>query len=79
MPPIPPFVICIANEGAEDLQILKVYRRLGDDDAEAKGFLRVIDDSGEDYLYPRSAFAVLPLPAALEEKLSGLAVAQLQH
>lgn len=67
-------LICIANDGAEDLQILKVYRRLPDEIAESKGFVRVIDDSGEDYLYPGSSFQVLRLPPALEEQLEDLAV-----
>ena len=66
-------VICIGNEGAEDLQVLRVYRRLPDETAEARGFLRVIDDSGEDYLYPESSFLALPLPPALEQRLEALA------
>lgn len=67
-------LICISAEGAEDLQVLKVYRRLPDESAEAKGFFRVIDDSGEDYLYPQGSFHELPLLPALEEELEGLAV-----
>jgi len=66
-------VICVGNEGAEDLQVLKVYRCVPDASAEARGFLRVIDDSGEDYLYPESAFLALPLPPALEQQLETLA------
>ncbi len=66
-------LICVASEGAEDLQILKIYRRLADEAAEARGFVRVIDDSGEDYLYPESAFLPLPLPPDLERRLEGLA------
>ena len=74
MNPAPHLLICIASGGAEDLQVLKVYRRLPDEAAEAKGFFRVIDDSGEDYLYLRSSFLPLPLPPALERQLEGLAV-----
>ncbi len=66
-------LLCIANEGAEDLQVLKLYRRLPDDTADARNMVRIIDDSGEDYLYPRSFFVALPLPPALEEQLAGLA------
>lgn len=66
-------VICVGNEGAEDLQILRVYRRVPDPAAESKGFLRVIDDSGEDYLYPESSFLPLPLPRPLEQQLESLA------
>lgn len=72
----PHLLVCIANQGAEDLQILKVYRRLPDEVGESRGFVRVIDDSGEDYLYPESSFLPLPLPPALEQQLEGLAVAQ---
>ena len=68
------FVICVSAEGAEDLQVLKVYSRLSDEGAKSKGFFRVIDDSGEDYLYPQASFHELPLPPALEEELEGLAV-----
>ena len=69
----PHLLICVANQGAEDLQVLKIYRRLPDEEAASKGFVRVIDDSGEDYLYPESAFLSLPLPPALEQQLEGLA------
>ncbi|HVT61687.1 MAG TPA: hypothetical protein VHR45_25230 [Thermoanaerobaculia bacterium] len=70
----PHLVVCIASEGAEDLEVLKVYRRLPDEVAEGMGFFRVIDDSGEDYLYPQADFLPLPLPPALEQQLEGLAV-----
>lgn len=66
-------VICVGNEGAEDLQILRVYRRVPDPAAESKGFLRVIDDSGEDYLYPESYFVSLPLPRPLVQQIETLA------
>lgn len=72
------FLVCVATEGAEDLQILKVYRHLVDEVAESRGFVRVVDDSGEDYLYPQSLFLPLPLPAELERRLEGLAVEQLR-
>ncbi len=74
MNPTPHFLVCVAHEGAEDLEVFKVYRRLADNAAEAQGFFRVIDDSGEDYLYPRAFFLPLPLPPALEKRLEGLAM-----
>lgn len=46
------FVICVANDGCEDLEVWKIYRVLPDAKAEQVGCLRVIDESGEDYLYP---------------------------
>jgi hypothetical protein len=67
-------LICVSNDGAEDLQVMKVYRRLPDEVAESHAMVRVIDDSGEDYLYPRALFLGLPLPPALERHLEGLAV-----
>jgi hypothetical protein len=69
-------LLCIANEGAEDLIVLKLYRRLPDETAEAHEMVRVIDESGEDYLYPRSLFVELPIPTALEHQLAGLAVSR---
>src|SRR5689334_806932 len=47
----PKFAICVANEGCDDLQVWKLYRVLPDAAATAEGYLRVVDDSGEDYLY----------------------------
>ena len=66
-------LICVSNDGAEDLQVMKVYRRLRDEAAERHAMVRVVDDSGEDYLYPRALFLGLPLPPALERRLEGLA------
>ncbi len=57
------FVICIRNDGYEvDLELNESYEMLSDPRWEARGFVRVIDGSGEDYVYPRRYFA-LPEPA----------------
>ncbi len=56
------FAICVENRGAEDLDIRKVYRVLHDKDAAATGYVRVIDESGEDYLYPADYFVFVELP-----------------
>ena len=53
------FVICVKNRAAEDLELRKVYRVLRDHAAAADGYLRLIDESGEDYLYSRERFAPL--------------------
>ncbi|PYN54550.1 MAG: hypothetical protein DMD94_14655 [Candidatus Rokuibacteriota bacterium] len=50
------FAICVENRGAEDLEVRKVYRVLHDKDAAATGYVRVIDESGDDYLYPADYF-----------------------
>ncbi|MGH9361052.1 MAG: hypothetical protein ACRD2T_03990 [Thermoanaerobaculia bacterium] len=70
---MPHLLICVANDGAEDLQVLKIYRRIPDSSAEAKGFVRVVDDSGEDYVYPQANFLSLPLPESLAQQLEELA------
>lgn len=64
------FAICIRSEGAEDLEIRKVYRILPDARAAKDRFVRVIDESGEDYLYPADYFVPLELPLEAERALS---------
>ncbi|GAB4402817.1 MAG: hypothetical protein Kow00123_13450 [Anaerolineales bacterium] len=60
----PQFVLCIRNEGAEDLELRKVYQLLEDEPAAKDGYVRIIDESGEDYLYPAEYFIRLELPEA---------------
>lgn len=51
------FVMCIDNRGfAASLELRKVYRCKADAKADGDGLVRVIDDSGEDYLYPKEMF-----------------------
>lgn len=70
------FVICINNKDSDDLQIRKIYQSLPDSGAEKRGLLRVIDDSGEDYLYPVDFFVSITLPRAVEKRVfSGPAMA----
>ena len=64
------FAICIRNEGAEDIEIRKVYQILPATRAVKDKHLRVIDDSGEDYLYPADYFVPLMLPREVERALS---------
>jgi hypothetical protein len=63
------FVLCIENKDCEDLEKRKIYQALPDEEAEKEGFLRVIDESGEDYLYPRSYFIAVQLPRKAQEAL----------
>ena len=63
------FVVCLRNEGAEDLEVRKVYPLVRDDEELAKGFLRVIDESGEDYLYPIDLFAAIEIADGAASKL----------
>ena len=66
----PQFAICIRNEGAEDLEPRKVYQVLEDDSAARDGYVRVLDESGEDYLYPADYFIRLELPKAAVSALA---------
>lgn len=62
------FAVCIRNEGYEvSLELRKLYEILDDADAQECGQIRVIDESGEDYLYPEDFFALVQLPAATEK------------
>jgi hypothetical protein len=63
------FAVCLATSEDEDLEVGKVYRILPDAKAEEVDCLRVIDESGEDYLYPAKRFMVLDLPEAERERL----------
>lgn len=57
------FVLCIEDTDCDDLEKGKVYALLSDPDAERDGWLRVVDESGEDYLYPEFYFVSLDLPS----------------
>jgi hypothetical protein len=63
------FVICINASEAEDLEARKLYQVLPDQDADKVGYLRIIDESGEDYLYPAKWFMPVPLPEDVKEVL----------
>ena len=64
----PRFVICIKNVGyLASLELRKLYEVLDDSSAEKDDMIRVIDESGEDYLYPSDMFIAAPLPAVVEE------------
>ncbi len=64
------YVVCLSNEGfPASLEPRKIYRFLPDGEAETHGMLRVVDESGEDYLYPRVRFAFIELSRDLEEAL----------
>jgi len=69
------FAICIQNgEYAGTLELRKVYEVLPDAIAADRNYMRVIDESGEDYLYPRSWFVPVSVPEGVEQLLHELAV-----
>ena len=63
------FVLCIENRDCEDLEKRKLYQILPDDAVTQEGYMRVIDESGKDYLYPESYFILVELPCRAEEVL----------
>ncbi len=64
------FAVCLRNAGyAASLETRKLYPVLRDPDAEANDLIRLIDESGEDYVYPARLFQKLTLPAELQRAL----------
>lgn len=64
------FAICVDNHGYDvSLEIRKLYEIVADADAEKHGQIRVIDESGEDYLYHATAFNRISLPESIAERI----------
>lgn len=64
------FVVCIKNTNYEaSLEVRKIYQVLPDSKANSHQMIRVIDESGEDYLYPDSYFMLIELPTPLQQVL----------
>lgn len=60
--PAPRFVLCVDNEGySASLETRKVYQELPDPEARARDLIRVVDESGEDYLFPQTRFVPVEL------------------
>ena len=64
------FAVCVSNtDYPASLELHKIYPVLPDEDAETDGDIRVVDESGEDYLYPADYFVLVELPKAVEQSL----------
>jgi hypothetical protein len=64
------FMICVENSGYEtSLELRKLYEVLPDAEAERHGQIRVIDESGDDYLYPGSFFTLIELPRSVLKRV----------
>lgn len=70
------YVICVRTEDTEDLEVCKVYRVLPDESASAREHLRVVDESGEDYLYPADWFITVEVPEEAERALAAISPAR---
>ena len=65
-----PFLFCLScGDHPASLEARKAYQAVPDKDSEALGLVRVIDESGEDYLYPQGLFVAMGLPTAATEAL----------
>ena len=65
------FLLCVKNEGYEaSLELRKLYEKLPDREAERHNQVRIIDESGEDYLYPAKFFAPIGLPVQTRDRIS---------
>lgn len=63
-------VICLSNDGyPASLERRKLYVALPDTRAEKHGMLRIIDESGEDYLYSKALFGPITLPPSLKKAI----------
>jgi hypothetical protein len=66
----PQFAVCINNaEYPASLELHKIYRVIPDKDAAQDGDIRIVDESGEDYLYPAEWFVMVKLPQAVQDSL----------
>lgn len=64
------FAVCLDNLGYRaSLEVGKLYQVIRDEEAEAHGYLRVVDESGEDYAFTANRFHLISLPVAVEQVL----------
>ncbi len=64
------FVLCIEDTDCDDLEKGKVYALRPDAKAKHEGYVRIVDESGEDYLYPETYFVAIDIPAKARDALS---------
>jgi hypothetical protein len=73
--PLNELAICVKNEGyVASLELRKVYELLPDASASKHGQLRVVDESGEDYLYPKEFFVCIEVPHAKRQRVLDAAI-----
>ena len=70
------FAVCISSADCDDLVTWKLYRVLPDASAALDKYLRIIDESGEDYLYPAKLFVLIDLPPTARKKFLATATRQ---
>lgn len=63
------FVLCLENSDCDDLELNKVYPVVEAEDNDPESYVRIIDESEEDYIYPRSMFEMIELPNQVHERV----------
>ena len=71
------YVICLRTNGAGDLEVRKLYEVIDDAASEQRGHLRIVDESGEDYVYPEEFFAAVEVSEETERALASAARVQI--
>ncbi len=64
------FALCINDKGYDDIQKMKIYEVIEHNQDTDKGWIRLIDDSGEDYLYPPAYFDAIDIPVRIQEAIA---------
>lgn len=68
------YFLCVRNRGyAASLRLRTVYQSIGDAEAEAHGMLRIVDELGEDYLFPAAFFVPIEIPESATQVFAGAA------
>jgi hypothetical protein len=67
--PTPRFAVCVVSDDPDLLTPRMIYQVLPDDSAARSNYVRVIDNEGEDYLYPAKYFVFVDLPRAVERAI----------
>ncbi|MGI8468888.1 MAG: hypothetical protein ACR2N3_10585 [Pyrinomonadaceae bacterium] len=63
------FAICLENSGCDDLELNKIYPVVEAETNDPETYLRIIDESEEDYIYPREMFEIVNLPAQVQNRV----------
>lgn len=63
------FALCVRNDECDDLELRKIYQVVPDARAAKDGYVRIVDESGDDYLYPESYFILVKLPRKAQDAL----------
>jgi hypothetical protein len=65
------YVVCLANRGySASLVVRRIYRTIPDPEAAKRGLLRIVDETGEDYLFPETFFAAIEISKGLKARLA---------